>query len=135
MFTTGYLSLKFCTMSIEVTNHVIANLKIISQKTFLSKKITKWHPSIIYAKNGRTCTLEKKTRSFKVLKSSNVVKLLFFYELKNYMEVVEWSARLSRKRAFRVRRLLAPSSIMHVLLQLKCLCKTLPEWLAYNHGG
>ena len=38
------------------------------------------------------------------------------YKLKQHMEVVEWSARLSRKRAFRVRRLLAPSSMMHVLL-------------------
>ena len=33
-----------------------------------------------------------------------------------HMEVVEWSARLARKRAFRVRRLLAPLSMMHVLL-------------------
>ena len=33
-----------------------------------------------------------------------------------HMEVVEWSARLARKRAFRVWRLLAPSSMMHVLL-------------------
>ena len=33
------------------------------------------------------------------------------------MGVVEWSARLSRKRAFRVRRLLAPSSMLHVLLK------------------
>ena len=32
------------------------------------------------------------------------------------MEVVEWSARLSRKRAFRVQRLLAPLSMMHTLL-------------------
>ena len=31
-------------------------------------------------------------------------------------EVVEWSARLARKRVFRVRRLLAPSSMMHILL-------------------
>ena len=31
-------------------------------------------------------------------------------------QVVEWSVRLARKRAFRVRRLLAPSSMMHVLL-------------------
>ena len=32
------------------------------------------------------------------------------------MEVVEWSARLARKRAFRVRRLLAPLSLIHMLL-------------------
>ena len=31
-------------------------------------------------------------------------------------EVVEWSARLARKRAFRVRCLLAPLSMMHILL-------------------
>ena len=31
------------------------------------------------------------------------------------MEVVEWSARLARKRAFRVRCLLAPLSMMHIL--------------------
>ena len=30
--------------------------------------------------------------------------------------VVEWSARLARKRAFGVRRLLAPLSMMHILL-------------------
>ena len=32
------------------------------------------------------------------------------------MEVVEWSARLARKRVLRVRRLLAPSSMMHIIL-------------------
>ena len=31
-----------------------------------------------------------------------------------HMEVVEWSARLARKRAFRVRRLLAPLSMMRI---------------------
>ena len=31
-------------------------------------------------------------------------------------QVVEWSARLARKRAFRVRRLLTPLSMMHILL-------------------
>ena len=30
------------------------------------------------------------------------------------MEVVEWSARLARKRAFRVRRLLTSLSMMHI---------------------
>ena len=40
------------------------------------------------------------------------------------MEVVEWSARLARKRVFRVRRLLAPSSMMHILLyKIKSLKK------------
>ena len=34
------------------------------------------------------------------------------------MEVVEWSARLTRKRAFRVRCLLAPLSMMHILLSV-----------------
>ena len=34
-----------------------------------------------------------------------------------HMEVVEWSARLARKRAFRVRRLPAPLSMMHILLK------------------
>ena len=32
------------------------------------------------------------------------------------MEVVEWSARLARKQVLRVRRLLAPLSMMHILL-------------------
>ena len=32
---------------------------------------------------------------------------------------IEWSARLARKRAFRVRRLLAPLSMMHILLKKK----------------
>ena len=32
------------------------------------------------------------------------------------LEVVEWSARLARKRAFRVGRLLASLSMMHILL-------------------
>ena len=32
-----------------------------------------------------------------------------------HMEVVERSARLARKRAFRVRCLLAPLSMMHIL--------------------
>ena len=32
------------------------------------------------------------------------------------MEVVEWSARLARKQAFRVRRLLLPLSMMHTPL-------------------
>ena len=35
------------------------------------------------------------------------------------MEVVEWSVRLDRKRAFRVRCLLAPLSMMRILLQYK----------------
>ena len=35
------------------------------------------------------------------------------------MEVVEWSAHLAMKRAFRVRRLLAPLSMKHILLQKK----------------
>ena len=34
----------------------------------------------------------------------------------SYIEVVEWSARLARKRAYGVRRLLAPLSKMHILL-------------------
>ena len=33
-----------------------------------------------------------------------------------HMEVVEWSARLARKLRFRVRRLLAPLSMMHILM-------------------
>ena len=33
-----------------------------------------------------------------------------------HMEVVEWSARLPRKGAFRIRRLLAPLSMMHIPL-------------------
>ena len=37
----------------------------------------------------------------------------------NNMEVVEWSVRLARKRALRVRCLLAPLSMMHILLQTK----------------
>ena len=32
----------------------------------------------------------------------------------NFSEVVEWSACLAQKRAFRVRRLLAPPSMMHI---------------------
>ena len=35
---------------------------------------------------------------------------------KMHMKVVEWSARLALKRAVRVRRLLAPSPMMHLLL-------------------
>ena len=34
-----------------------------------------------------------------------------------HMKVVEWSARLARKRVFRVRRLLAPLSMIHILLR------------------
>ena len=36
-------------------------------------------------------------------------------KLTSRMEVVEWSARLARKRALRVRCLLAPLSMMHLL--------------------
>ena len=36
-----------------------------------------------------------------------------------HMEVVEWSARLARKRTFRVRRLLAPLSMMYIPLLRK----------------
>ena len=43
--------------------------------------------------------------------------LRLFVNLKNqHMEVVEWTARLARKQAFRVRRLLTPLSMMHILL-------------------
>ena len=41
----------------------------------------------------------------------------FFFIVSNiliHMEVVEWSARLARKRVFRVRRLLAPISMMRI---------------------
>ena len=49
---------------------------------------------------------------FNVLNEKKSVCFPFIFQ----KEVVEWSARLARKRAFRVRRQLAPSSMMHVLL-------------------
>ena len=38
---------------------------------------------------------------------------------KKKIKVVEWSARLARKRAFRVRRLLAPLSMMRIPIYIK----------------
>ena len=58
----------------------------------------------------------KKIKAKKLYKACKAVRLLDKDEEKQHMEVVEWSARLARKRAFRARRLLAPSSMMHVLL-------------------
>ena len=49
--------------------------------------------------------------------SSNTMNAIAKNIVKNkHMEVVEWSARLARKREIRVRRLLAPSSMMHIIL-------------------
>ena len=38
------------------------------------------------------------------------------FNVDDSQEVVEWSARRTRKRAFQVRRLLAPLSMMHIIL-------------------
>ena len=53
-----------------------------------------------------------------IVKQTPVLVLYTKTLFKNFEleEVVEWSARLARKRAFRVRRLLAPLSMMHILL-------------------
>ena len=48
--------------------------------------------------------------------AAGVLLGLRFFRRYQHMEVVEWSARLARKRAFRVRCLLAPLSMMHILL-------------------
>ena len=52
--------------------------------------------------------------------SSNVNSSIILHTVDDvHIEVVKWPARLARKRAFRVRRLLAPLSMMHIFHNIK----------------
>ena len=63
------------------------------------------------------CMFLKKCKLEKILISIiTTIKhlLMILSRVRTQQCVVEWSARLARKRVFRVRRLLAPSSMMHI---------------------
>ena len=102
--------------------------------------------AIIYYTAGKACEINKLRRTIRKQKkihdrltrvsitcrpafNTAVVYRVFHYVRLHHVKthqiwcykyyLVEWSARLARKRAFRVRCLLAPLSMMHILLKKK----------------